>query len=61
MVTSEAGVAAGVRRVEALTGAAASGWLANTGHTLLAVSGLVKASREQVTDKVQALIEKIAC
>ena len=58
VVTSEAGVAAGVRRVEALTGAAASGWLANTGHTLLAVSGLVKASREQVTDKVQALIEK---
>jgi len=58
VITSEAGVAAGVRRVEALTGAAASEWLANTGHTLSAVSGLVKASREQVTDKVQALIEK---
>ena len=58
VITSEAGVAAGVRRVEALTGTAASEWLANTGHTLSAVSGLVKASREQVTDKVQALIEK---
>ena len=58
IITSESGVAAGVRRVEALTGAAASEWLATTGKTLAAVSGLVKASREQVTDKVQALIEK---
>ena len=58
IITSESGVAAGVRRVEALTGAAASGWLASTGKTLAAVSGLVRASREQVADKVQGLIEK---
>ena len=58
VIISEAGVAAGVRRVEALTGVAASAWLATTGNTLAAVSGLVKASRDQVTDKVQALIDK---
>ena len=58
IITSESGVAAGVRRVEALTGAAASEWLASTGKILAAVSGLVRASREQVADKVQSLIEK---
>jgi alanyl-tRNA synthetase len=58
IITSESGVAAGVRRVEALTGAAASQWLASTGKILAAVSGLVRASREQVADKVQSLIEK---
>jgi alanyl-tRNA synthetase len=57
IITSESGVAAGVRRVEALTGAAASEWLATTGKTLAAVS-LVRASRDKVTEKVQALIEK---
>ena len=57
IITSESGVASGVRRVEALTGAAASEWLAATGKTLAAVSGLVKAGREQVADKVQNLIE----
>lgn len=58
VITSESGVAAGVRRVEALTGAAASQWLASTCTAFAAVSGLVRASREQVTDKVQSLIEK---
>jgi alanyl-tRNA synthetase len=58
IITSESGVAAGVRRVEALTGAAASQWLADTGKTLAAVSSLVRAGRDQVTDKVLALIDK---
>ena len=58
IITSESGVAAGVRRVEAFTGAAASQWLADTGRTLAAVSGLVRAGRDQVTDKIQALIDK---
>ena len=57
VITSESGVASGVRRVEALTGAAASNWLAVTGKTLAAVSSLVKAGREQVADKVHNLIE----
>ena len=58
IITSESGVASGVRRVEALTGAAASQWLASTCMMLSTVSGLVKATREQVTDKVQSIIEK---
>lgn len=58
VIISESGVASGVRRVEALTGAAASQWLASTCTTLAAVSGLVKSSREQVTEKVQSIIEK---
>ena len=58
IITSESGVASGVRRVEALPGAAASHWLASTCMMLSTVSGLVKANREQVTDKVQSIIEK---
>ena len=58
VITSESGVAAGVRRVEALTGSLASEWLAGTGRTLAAVSSLVRANRDQVTDKVQGLVDK---
>ncbi|MDC9719803.1 MAG: alanine--tRNA ligase [Gammaproteobacteria bacterium] len=58
VVIAESGVAAGVRRVEALTGAAASEWLAHTGKTLNDISGMLKAGRDQVADKVLTLIEK---
>ena len=58
VVIAESGVAAGVRRVEALTGAAASEWLAQTGQSLAEISGLVKASRDQVSEKVQTLLDK---
>jgi alanyl-tRNA synthetase len=57
-VLSEGGVAAGVRRIEAVTGEAAFEFVAETEHRLRDVAGLVRGSREDVEDKVRQLIER---
>jgi alanyl-tRNA synthetase len=57
-IISEGGVAAGVRRIEAVAGAGALAWL-NSGEKRLGhVAQLVKGSREDVDDKVQQLVER---
>ena len=55
---SEAGIAAGVRRIEAITGQAALDFVATQESDLLALSGLLKTSREGINDKVQQLLDK---
>jgi alanyl-tRNA synthetase len=55
---SEGGVAAGVRRIEAVTGEAAYDFVAETEHRLRDVAGLVRGSRDDVEDKVRQLIER---
>jgi alanyl-tRNA synthetase len=57
-IVSEGGVAAGVRRIEAVTGGAAYDHVAETEHRLHDVAGLVRGSREDVEDKVRQLIER---
>jgi alanyl-tRNA synthetase len=57
-IVSEGGVAAGVRRIEAVTGAAAFDHVADTEHRLRDVAGLVKGTREDVGDKVRQLIDR---
>jgi len=57
-VVSEGGVAAGVRRIEAVTGDAAFDYVAETEHRLRDVAGMVRGSREDVEDKVRQLIER---
>jgi alanyl-tRNA synthetase len=57
-IVSEGGVAAGVRRIEAVTGEAAFDHVAETEHRLRDVAGLVRGSREDVEDKVRQLIER---
>ena len=57
-ITSEGGVAAGVRRIEAVTGAAALAWLNGAEEQLKEVASLVKGSRDNVLDKLSALIER---
>ena len=54
-LTSETGVAAGVRRVEAVTGQGALRWVHNTENHLLDVASLLKADRESVVEKVDQL------
>ena len=54
-LTSETGVAAGVRRVEAVTGQGALRWVHNTENRLLDVASLLKADRESVVEKVDQL------
>lgn len=57
-ITSESGVAAGVRRIEARSGLAAMAWLNQGEQTLAEVAALVKTNRDSVTGKVQQLLER---
>jgi alanyl-tRNA synthetase len=57
-IISEGGVAAGVRRIEAVTGEGALEWVAHTDQLLRDLSALVKGSRDDVEDKVRQLIER---
>jgi alanyl-tRNA synthetase len=57
-IVSEGGVAAGVRRIEAVTGEGAYEWVAQTDRVLRDVAALVKAGRDDVEDKVRQLIDR---
>ncbi|MFV9657289.1 alanine--tRNA ligase [Pseudomonas sp. NY15366] len=57
-IVSEGGVAAGVRRIEAVTGAAALAYLNGAEEQLKEAASLVKGSRDNVLDKLSALIER---
>ena len=57
-IVSEGGVAAGVRRIEAVTGANALAWLNETAGRLDYVARLLKANTADVTDKLDALLQK---
>ena len=57
-IVSEGGVAAGVRRIEAVTGAAALAYLNGSEEQLKEAASLVKGSRDNVLDKLSALIER---
>jgi alanyl-tRNA synthetase len=57
-VLSEGGVAAGVRRIEAVTGQGALDYVNDTDRRLRDVAGLVRGSRDDVADKVQALLDR---
>jgi alanyl-tRNA synthetase len=57
-IVGEGGVAAGVRRIEAVTGQGALDFVADTERRLRDVAALVRASRDDATDKVQALVDR---
>ena len=57
-ITSEAGVASGVRRIEAVTGQRALDWIAADETRLLTIADLVKSSRDAVDDKVRQLLDR---
>jgi len=57
-IIGESGVAAGVRRIEALTGQAAYDWVVATEQVLRDVAGLVRGGREDVEDKVRDLLDR---
>ena len=58
-IVSESGVASGVRRIEALTGEVALNWVESREQQLTNVAKLVKASSDDVEDKVQQLIDRL--
>ncbi len=57
-IVSESGIAAGVRRIEAVTGATALAWVEADEARLQRLAGLLKAGREDVDGKVVQLIER---
>jgi alanyl-tRNA synthetase len=57
-IVSEGGIAAGVRRIEAVTGEGAFSHVVETDHKLRDVAGLLKATRDDVEEKVRHLVER---
>ncbi|HEX7130579.1 MAG TPA: alanine--tRNA ligase [Rhodanobacteraceae bacterium] len=57
-IVSESGVAAGVRRIEAVTGAAAIALVDDEERRLAEVAGLLSASPNDVTDKLRHVLER---
>ncbi|MDD5392182.1 MAG: alanine--tRNA ligase [Thiothrix sp.] len=57
-VVSESGVAAGIRRIEAVTGANALAWLNDVAGRLDSVARLLKGNAADVTDKLDTLLQK---
>ncbi|SEK64933.1 alanyl-tRNA synthetase [Colwellia chukchiensis] len=55
-IVAESGIAAGVRRIEAVTGIAALNYLAQQEQTLNAIATLVKADQNNVASKVEQVI-----
>ncbi|MHB1616647.1 MAG: alanine--tRNA ligase [Metallibacterium sp.] len=57
-IVAETGVAAGVRRIEALTGAAALAWIEQEEQRLDAVARLLGSAQGEVTARLEALLER---
>ncbi|NMZ07226.1 alanine--tRNA ligase [Pseudomonas proteolytica] len=57
-IISEGGVASGVRRIEAVTGAAALAYLNAAEEQLKEAATLVKSSRDNLIDKLSAVLER---
>ena len=58
-IVSEGGVAAGVRRIEAITGEAAVEWAEQQEQQIDRLSGLLKGSRDELDAKVVQLLDKV--
>lgn len=56
-ITSEGGVAAGVRRIEAVTGSKAVEVVQKAETDIQTINGLLKAQKDQTVEKVEAIVE----
>ncbi len=57
-IISEGGVAAGIRRIEAMTGQGALEWISQSEHLIREVSTLMRAGRDEIEEKVRQLIDR---
>ena len=57
-ITHETGIAAGVRRIEAVTGKGALEWLAAKQSALQSIAGLLRSEPEQASSKVEQLVKR---
>lgn len=58
-IIAETGVAAGIRRIEALTGEGALEWIENTEKQMFATQNLLKANRDNVNEKLQQQMQQL--
>ena len=58
-IVAETGIAAGVRRIEAVTGTGAVAWAEQRESQIDSIASTVKSSREEVEDKVRQLVERL--
>ena len=58
-IIAETGIAAGVRRIEAVTGTAAVAWAEQRESQIDAIADALKSSRDEVVDKVRQLVERL--
>ena len=58
-IIAESGIASGVRRIEAVTGANAVDWIEQRENQMEAVAGILKSSREEVTSKAEQLMQRV--
>jgi len=59
VIRSEGGVAAGVRRIEALTGQGAMDYLTGQGESLKRIAAQLRATPDKAEEKVSSLLERI--
>ncbi|SCY58311.1 alanine--tRNA ligase [Alkaliphilus peptidifermentans] len=59
LLISEAGIAAGVRRIEAVTGGEAYKYIKEQQNTLIKVSEAIKAQPSQVVNRAEALVSEL--
>jgi len=57
-ITSEGGVASGVRRIEAITGKGAIEWVDEQQKSLQNIAGLLKSQADQIGNKVEQLLKR---
>ena len=57
-ITSEGGVASGVRRIEAVTGKGAVEWIDEQQKSLQTIAGLLKSQPDQIGNKVEQLLKR---
>ncbi|WP_020681796.1 alanine--tRNA ligase [Marinobacterium rhizophilum] len=57
-IVAESGIASGVRRIEAVTGAAAMAWVESLDATCSTLASLTKGGRDNLVDKVRGLVDR---
>ena len=57
-IINETGVAAGIRRIEAVTGNGCINWIASRDQALARIAGMLKSAPEKAPEKIEQLLEK---
>ncbi|MCD6098061.1 alanine--tRNA ligase [bacterium] len=59
IITSETGIASGVRRIEAITGTSALEYIQHQRNIMSEISSLLNCPKEKVVERIEALLEQV--